>query len=228
MSVARPRASLVLAALARGRRRARRRARGEGLTVAGDGASHREAPLISMDPGADITDFFMFRSYEPGKADRTVLIMDVMSEEPSSGPNYWNFDPNVVYSFNIDNDRDGEGGRRPLRLPFQDGVPRPDDAAGAAALVRRRRAAARHRRPRGRGHRPSAEVLGVDVGRRPAGPDDRGGPDRRAVARRAADDAELRRARRAGRVHAPGRGSASSPASVTIRSSSTSERRSTR
>jgi hypothetical protein len=71
-------------------------------------SSHREAPLISMDTGADITDFFMFRSYEPGKADRTVLIMDVMSEEPSSGPNYWNFDPNVVYSINIDNDRDGE------------------------------------------------------------------------------------------------------------------------
>ena len=29
-------------------------------------ASHREAPLISMDPTADITDFFMFRSYEAG------------------------------------------------------------------------------------------------------------------------------------------------------------------
>ena len=30
-------------------------------------ASHREAPLISLDPEADITDFFMFRSYEPGQ-----------------------------------------------------------------------------------------------------------------------------------------------------------------
>ena len=70
-------------------------------------ASHREAPLISLDPAADITDFFAFRSYEPGKADRVVLIMDVMSEEPSSGPNYWNFDPNVTYSFSVDNDQDG-------------------------------------------------------------------------------------------------------------------------
>ncbi len=26
-------------------------------------ASHREAPLISLDPAADITDFFMFRGY---------------------------------------------------------------------------------------------------------------------------------------------------------------------
>ena len=71
-------------------------------------ASHREAPLISLDPAADISDFFMFRSYEPGKSDKAVLIMDVNpGEESSSGPNYFNFDPNVVYSFHIDNDRDG-------------------------------------------------------------------------------------------------------------------------
>jgi hypothetical protein len=71
-------------------------------------ASHREAPLISLDPPADITDFFMFRSYEAGRSDRTVLLMDVMSEEPSSGPNYWNFDPNVTYAFNLDTDKDGK------------------------------------------------------------------------------------------------------------------------
>jgi hypothetical protein len=71
-------------------------------------ASHREAPLISLDPTADITDFFMFRSYEPGQSDKVVLIMDVIpGEEPSSGPNYWNFDPNVLYSFHIDNNKDG-------------------------------------------------------------------------------------------------------------------------
>jgi hypothetical protein len=71
-------------------------------------ASHREAPLISLDPAADITDFFMFRSYESGKSDRLVLVMNVMpGEEPSAGPNYYNFDPNVVYSFHLDNDRDG-------------------------------------------------------------------------------------------------------------------------
>lgn len=71
-------------------------------------ASHREAPLISLDAPADITDFFMFRSYETGMADKVVLLMDVMSEEPSSGPNYWNFDPSVVYAFHVDNDRDGK------------------------------------------------------------------------------------------------------------------------
>jgi hypothetical protein len=65
--------------------------------------------LISLDPTADITDFFMFRSYEAGKDDKVVLIMDVIpGEEPSSGPNYWNFDPNVLYTFNIDNDGNGK------------------------------------------------------------------------------------------------------------------------
>lgn len=72
-------------------------------------ASHREAPLISMDAEADITDFFMFRSYEPGHEDKVVFIMNVIpGEEPSSGPNYFNFDPNVSYKFEIDNDGDGD------------------------------------------------------------------------------------------------------------------------
>lgn len=72
-------------------------------------ASHREAPLIAKDPEADITDFFMFRSYEPGKDRKVVLIMDVIpGEEPSSGPNYYFFDPNVRYEFHIDNNMDGK------------------------------------------------------------------------------------------------------------------------
>ena len=76
--------------------------------TASSAASHREAPLISMDPTADITDFFMFRSYEAGMEDKIVLIMDVIpAEEPSAGPNYYNFDPSVLYTFNIDNDMDG-------------------------------------------------------------------------------------------------------------------------
>ena len=72
-------------------------------------ASHREAPLISLDPTADISDFFMFRSYEAGQDGKIVFIMDVIpGEEPSSGPNYFNFDPNVLYAFNVDNNMDGK------------------------------------------------------------------------------------------------------------------------
>ena len=83
-------------------------------------ASHREAPLISLDPEADITDFFMFRSYEAGQSDKVDLIMDVIpGEEPSSGPNYFNFDPSVLYTFNVDNDRDGLAEDVKFELSFQ-------------------------------------------------------------------------------------------------------------
>jgi len=82
-------------------------------------ASHREAPLISLDPEADITDFFMFRSYEPGQTDKVDLIMDVIpGEEPSSGPNYFNFDPSVLYAFDVDNDNDGRANDIRFELKF--------------------------------------------------------------------------------------------------------------
>src|SRR5438874_2135963 len=89
------------------------------LAGAASAASHREAPLIAMDPEADITDFFMFRSYEPGQADKVDLIMDVIpGEEPSSGPNYYNFDPNVDYVFNVDNNGGGVANDVKFRFSF--------------------------------------------------------------------------------------------------------------
>jgi hypothetical protein len=88
-----------------------------------DAASHREAPLISLDPAADISDFFMFRSYEPGKADRVVFIMNVNpGEEPSSGPNYYAFDPLVTYSIGIDNNRDGKAEDVVFDVRFQNEI----------------------------------------------------------------------------------------------------------
>jgi Domain of unknown function (DUF4331) len=94
-------------------------ARGIGPQTA-QAASHREAPLISLDPTADITDFFMFRDYEPGQQDKVALIMDVIpGEEPSSGPNYWNFDPNVLYKFSVDNNGDGKADDVELEFRFR-------------------------------------------------------------------------------------------------------------
>src|SRR5215211_2970165 len=82
-------------------------------------ASHREAPLISLDAEADITDFYAFRSYEPGQADKVDLIMDVIPfEEPSGGPNYYNFDPSVAYTFHVDNDKDGDAGDVEFQFRF--------------------------------------------------------------------------------------------------------------
>jgi hypothetical protein len=94
-------------------------------------ASHREAPLISLDAPADVTDFYLFRSYEPGEADKVELIMDVIpGEEPSSGPNYWNFDPNVDYVVNVDNDRDGRADDVKFRFRFTNEIRGTAKAAG--------------------------------------------------------------------------------------------------
>ena len=57
-------------------------------------ASHREAPAIALDPTADITDFYAFRSWE--NPDNLVFIMNfIPAQEPSSGPNYFNFDDTI-------------------------------------------------------------------------------------------------------------------------------------
>jgi hypothetical protein len=77
-------------------------------------ASHREAPLIALDPTADITDVYFFRSWEDPT--KVILIMNVIpGQEPSSGPNYYNFDDQVLYAFHLDTNANGkaEGGGNP-------------------------------------------------------------------------------------------------------------------
>ena len=70
-------------------------------------ASHREAPLTSLDHPADITDFFAFVSYDdPGKV-TFILNVDPLLE-PANGPNYFPFDPEVLYTIKIDNDYDAQ------------------------------------------------------------------------------------------------------------------------
>lgn len=70
-------------------------------------ASHREAPLIALDPAADNTDTYAFRSWQdPSKA---VFIMNVIpGQDPADGPNYFNFDDEILYAINIDNNQDGK------------------------------------------------------------------------------------------------------------------------
>lgn len=68
-------------------------------------ASHREAPITALDHKADITDFFAFVSYD--KPDNVTFILDVDPLlEPANGPNYFPFDPNILYVIKIDNDHD--------------------------------------------------------------------------------------------------------------------------
>src|SRR5580693_1571060 len=65
-------------------------------------SSHREAPITALDHTADITDFYAFVSYDrPGYV---TFIMNVDPFlEPGNGPNYFPFDPSVVYQINVDN-----------------------------------------------------------------------------------------------------------------------------
>jgi len=69
-------------------------------------SSHREAPIAALDHSADVTDWYAFVSYD--HPDRVTMILNVDGFlEPSNGPNYFPFDPNVRYVMNVDNNRDG-------------------------------------------------------------------------------------------------------------------------
>jgi Domain of unknown function (DUF4331) len=84
-------------------------------SIPAEAASHREAPLIALQPAADNTDVYAFVSYDADNlarapADRRVtFILNVNpGQDPSDGANYFNFDDEVRYAINIDNDQDGK------------------------------------------------------------------------------------------------------------------------
>jgi hypothetical protein len=70
-------------------------------------SSHREAPLISDDPAADNTDVYAFVS--PDRPNTVTIIANYIPfEDPAGGPNYYRFDPTVLYELNVDNDGDAD------------------------------------------------------------------------------------------------------------------------
>ena len=70
-------------------------------------SSHREAPGITKMPKVDGTDFYMFRSYEPGRDGFVTFIANYQPlESPYGGPNYFTMDPDAVYEIHVDNDGD--------------------------------------------------------------------------------------------------------------------------
>lgn len=70
-------------------------------------SSHREAPITALDRTADVTDWYAFVSYD--HPDRVTMILNVDPLlEPANGPNYFPFDPNVLYQLKVDNNRDGK------------------------------------------------------------------------------------------------------------------------
>jgi hypothetical protein len=73
-------------------------------------SSHREAPFISTRPSVDGTDFYMFNSYEAGRAGYVTLLANYIPlQDPSGGPNYFNLDDNALYEISVDNTGAGAG-----------------------------------------------------------------------------------------------------------------------
>jgi len=69
-------------------------------------ASHREAPLIGLDPTADNTDLYAFVS--PDDPDSLTIIANYIPlQEPAGGPNFFPFDDHVRYEIHVDNNGDG-------------------------------------------------------------------------------------------------------------------------
>ena len=78
------------------------------LPLVSQAASHREAPAILSSPQVDSTDFYAFRSYEPGRAGFVTLIANYNPlQAPYGGPNYFSLDPDAAYDIHVTNDGDG-------------------------------------------------------------------------------------------------------------------------
>lgn len=87
---------------------------GSGTSLA---SSHREAPFITTTPKVDATDFYLFDSYETGRADFVTLIANYQPlQAPYGGPNYFQMDANALYEIHIDNDGDA---REDLSFQFR-------------------------------------------------------------------------------------------------------------
>jgi uncharacterized protein DUF4331 len=92
---------------------ARWKAGGVALLLAGatgvvsQASSHREAPGIAKTPRVDGTDFYMFRSFEPGRSGYVTLLANYIGlEDGYGGPNFFMLDQNAVYEIHIDNNAD--------------------------------------------------------------------------------------------------------------------------
>jgi len=72
-------------------------------------SSHREAPFITERPKVDGTDFYMFRSYEPGRSGFVTLVADyIPGQSPYDGPNYYFMDSDAAYEIHVDNNGDAK------------------------------------------------------------------------------------------------------------------------
>ena len=71
------------------------------------GSSHREAPYITKYPQVDASDFYLFKSYEPGQENYVTMVANYLPVQAAyGGPNYFPLDSQAVYEIHVDNDGD--------------------------------------------------------------------------------------------------------------------------
>src|SRR6202008_1668554 len=82
-------------------------------------SSHMDSPLITRDPSAHITDVYAFVSKVGNVKYLTAAVAVYPFEEPSIGPNKYNFDDNVLYAIHIATGADVAAGRKTISYLFK-------------------------------------------------------------------------------------------------------------
>ncbi len=82
-------------------------------------SSHMDAPAITLDPAANTTDVYAFRSAVGGQQYLTTALSVYPHQEPGIGPNKYNFDDNVLYQIHVSLGDDLAAGRATLSYQFR-------------------------------------------------------------------------------------------------------------
>src|SRR6476661_1288727 len=82
-------------------------------------SSHMDAPLIVLDPAANTTDVYAFRSTSNNQDYLTVALAVYPFEEPGIGPNKYNFDDDVLYQIHVATGNDVTAGRATYSYQFR-------------------------------------------------------------------------------------------------------------
>ena len=82
-------------------------------------SSHMDAPLITLDPAANTTDVYAFRSESDGTQYLTTALAVYPFEEPGIGPNNYRFDDRVLYEIHISLDGDVATGAKTISYQFE-------------------------------------------------------------------------------------------------------------
>lgn len=95
-----------------------------GITIAmaslsAQASSHMDAPLITLDPAANTTDVYVFRSAQNGTQYLTTAVSVYPFEEPGIGPNNYRFDDDVRYEIHLVLDNDVPKGRKTISYQFR-------------------------------------------------------------------------------------------------------------